>query len=140
MVDVSCRHIAAPSRGVPAPGALAQWWQVQERDKLEKYEDECKRLGLNLAPFIMNLWGGVAPQGTKICAQLLKVILGHAEGWTRIQRACEFYQRLSLSLLSAVGKQLRPLAAAGGEGSVLEDTRLSASPEVWVHQPYAINV
>ena len=62
-LDVSCRHIAAPGRPLPPPAVVQQWWRAQERDKEEKYEEECTRLGVSVTPFIMNLWGGIGPQG-----------------------------------------------------------------------------
>ena len=97
-------------------------------------------MGVSVTPFIMNLWGGIGPQGEKVCSQLLKVLLGHSEGWTRIQRACEFYQRLSLALMTSVGRQLRALGARSAEMNLLEETSQGpapVTPEVAVHSPYA---
>ena len=89
-------------------------------------------MGLSLTPFITNLWGGIGPQAEKMCNQLLKVVLGHSEGWLRVQRAMEFQQRLSLSIMAAVGRQLRAVEAVKGEASLMENTAAGEA-----HQPYA---
>lgn len=69
-------------------------------------------------------------------AHLLKIILGHSQGWVRIQRANEFHQRPSLALMGAIGKQLRPLMSPQGDGSLLEQT-VDRAAGLTVHQPYA---
>ena len=139
-MDISCRHICAPSRATPSPGALNQWFLVQERDKEEKYKDECARHRVKLTPFIMHLWGGVGPQGRKVVDQMLKLVLGHSTGWTRTQKAIEFHQRLSLTIMRMVGRQLHSLASAGmtwlEETYTLQVRGLTAAP--FTHSPYSV--
>ena len=92
-------------------------------------------MGSSLTPFIVNLWGGLGPSAEKMCSQLLKMILGHSEGRTRALRANEFRQRLSLSLVSAVGRQLRALGCASEapDASLLELTNTPLT-----HEPYSL--
>lgn len=106
VVDCTIRHTHTPSDPVRGPDRLPGWRQAQEDDKMRLYGGKCRGMAWGFFPFVMDLWGALAPLAIKFMQHFSKVAVGDLEGWRKRQKGAEVWQTLSVSRMRQVGRQL----------------------------------
>ena len=105
-IDTTVRCPSAPSHPLLNPERLQQWKETQEQDKHKKYDAACRRAGWIFHAFVMDTWGGLAPEATKVMTKLMPQILGNALDDHRRTKEASAWQRLSFPVMAQIGKQL----------------------------------
>ena len=122
VVECTVRHLNAPSRLVIDPDHVADWRHDQELEKTNKYLERCEQVGWQFVPFMMDLWGGLGPAASKFMKHYLALALGAEEETERRSIEASVWQRLSVSVMRQIGKQLTLFDTLGGppDASLLE--------------------
>ena len=105
------------------------WHERQERAKVDKYKSICGRLGWKFIPFVMDVFGGFAPQSLTLVNTFVKAQAGQVEGWKRRMQEASIWQELSLKLMRDVGRQL--------VWTLYSATEPSAAQNPTSHEPYS---
>jgi hypothetical protein len=106
MIDVTCRCPVRLGAAPPPPDGISAWFRAQEDDKDASYLMKCRAKGCSFIPFVLTPWGGMGPEAKRLAFRLLKLALGHKQGWARTRTAERFWQKLSLAVVRPVGRQL----------------------------------
>jgi hypothetical protein len=105
-VDVTVRHLLAPSHPVTTQAAREKWHEDQEKDKIRKYDAACQRLGWTFTPFVMDCYGGLGDAAQAFVNSCLKLLLSQQEGWQRRGMEANVWQTLGIALARELAKQL----------------------------------
>ena len=127
-IDLTIRHHQAPSGPWRDHNRLQQWQEKQEEQKNNMYVDQCARQGWQFYPFVMDTWGGLAPDAHKVMQGILKVALADATSWRRRQKEANIWQSLLMAPMKVIAKQLRL------HGRVADELVASATSST--HIPY----
>ena len=130
MIDVTCRNPVNLGVVPPAPDRLSAWFGAQEKDKDDAYLLKCRAKGYSFIPYVLTPWGGLGPEARKLTFRLLKLALGNKRGWARTKTAERFWQKISLSVMRPVGRQLVAIQQA-------QEQALSPARGTYTHNPYS---
>ena len=75
-VDITIRDPLRPRGPVRCPYGLPGWRKAQESAKTTKYAQACARLGQGFRPFVVDVYGGLAPDAVQVANTLVKALVG----------------------------------------------------------------
>ena len=105
-VDITIRDPLAPSNPLGGVGALEKWRETQEREKHRKYDSGCRSLGYGFIALVMDIFGGMAPEGRAFFTTLVKSLTGGKAGWQRREAEASAWQEVGFALARSLGRQL----------------------------------
>ena len=87
------------SRPVSNPDNVAAWRIDQEREKVDKYLERCENVGWTFIPFVMDLWGGLAPAAAKFMAHYTSLLTNPVPADRHKDIEATVWQRLSVTVI-----------------------------------------
>ena len=114
VVDCTVRHLYAPSQPVLDVEHVMDWRRYQEAEKTAKYLERCEEVGWDFVPFLMDLREGLGPGASRFMGQYLTLALGAEEDDQRRGLEATVWQRLGVSVMRQVGKQLTQYDSLAG--------------------------
>ena len=95
--------------------------------RTSKYEPRCIAMGARFAPFVMGVWGSMAPGALELWQEVQRRLASHVAGPARNRYITELQQGLSLALQRGVAAQLQAINIVLEAGYV-ETTRPDSAP------------
>ena len=90
----------------------------------------CHRQGWQLLPFVMDTWGAMSPEATRITTHLIKLAVSDRLGWLRRQKEASIWQSLTIAPMKIINKQLRVQSGLTSE-------LLASATSIMTHVPYS---
>ena len=127
-IDVGVCHPCPPSTGWSAE-ASAKTLAARADRKIAKYGDRCRAQGARFAPFVLGVWGSLAPGATDLWLEVQRRLAAHISGPARSRFIAELKQNLSLSLMRGVAAQLSAMNVVLEAGAGAGDTNHATAGE-----------
>ena len=107
-IDVSVCHPSPPSTEWSLPGS---WSCLKDRAdrKISKYSNRCTTAGARFSPFVLSVWGSLAPGSSDVWNELRRRLAAQCLGSARSSYLTELQQGLSLALFRGIANQISSL-------------------------------